>query len=1571
MTENKFFWQVWQIFKSSINNFIDTIKGMYSQENKMDTPLYKAVHSGDFDLVQSLIDDISLDERIKKRSLMHTAAARGHAEIINLLVEQNFPFNERDEAGNTPLHLAISFNHLSVFEVLVQKCDLNATNFKGETPLLLATMKKQIQLVEKLVTNGADVNIQDNEEKTPLYIATSTNNIELVEVLLKNGAALSEANRQNKDLKLMFKPLFKAVANRNFKIIKLLMLHGIHAIDVSYCYETSLSIAVVQNNLEILKYLVDHGSISMPETEEFRIYPICRREFRNFLHSQILLELSLDCGHLEIWKYLLKCSSKIDASGNSKLHSAVREGQVATVKEIIKQEAFNFHKDSIANRLAVYVAVENGNEEILKILLNAGYSFQIFKNRSPLHVAATFNHTRLVEMLLNAGGDLNLKTDDGETLLHFAAAAGQPTMVKFLLKAGIDIKAATKYKYKSALHYALRRDNENEEYWTFTPNEYQNILNIVKMLVPKISKYLEIYDFNKYLLHINKIRVSEQKPSASSKIHEETLNCNQIHKVFEKNTKNQEFRTEILLYCLNYMNHSQIQVFLKLATEYSHCLSSDFIHTIFEYNDYKLTLNDISYLNTTDYNSYLLILWQMRSSDMFYNFHNLVIYRTEFLKEQKFKNDSLDRLKLLAAHLVLISNNSYSDDEVEFFNNLGIEWRSECEQQIENMKKIEVVSDCKITFYDVLTKPVNKLAIYVKDEHFLHKLESSYKRFSAYAEFLKLNVEIGKRRRDLIEDCMNLMFNLIERNYKIQFTTIDILKIFQYLSAADLHRLLAALMSSDEEDFQGFDYVDNDDYSDYEDYELDEVGKYDLPALNTSLYKAVHSGDLELVLSLIGDISEEERNKVPYLMHTAAARGHAKIVTLLVELNFPFNEGDEEGNTPLHLTISYNHPEVFDVLVQKSDLNAKNFKGESPLHLAVDNDHIRFAEILLANGANVNIQDESEKTPLCIATCRNNIQLVEILLKNGAGLSEANKEAKDLQLMFKPLFNAVQNNNLKMVKLLMQNGFIAIDVQYDVDTSLSCAEQQNNIKMVKCLSELRSIAMPETKEFLNSQILLQYSLCVGHLNIWKYLLKCSSKIDASGNSKLHLAVREGQVETVEEIIKQEALNFDKNSIANRLAVYVAVENGNEEILKILLNAGYSFEIFKNRSPLHVAATFNHTRLVEMLLNVGGDLNLKTDDGETLLHFAATAGQPTVVKFLLKAGIDINDATKSKWKSALQYALQRGPENEEYWTLTPFEYQTTLNIVKMLIPKIEDHKIDDLKKYLLYVSKIRVSEEKSISSSKVHEETLNCDQVDKVFGENAKNHKFRNEILLCCLNYMNNTEMKLVSETILKKSSLPSDFIHTIFEYNDYKLCLNGIFYLNRIDYRSYLIILCHSSRYSDATNSKIKNLLCNDTFKNDSFDRLQLFAARLVLISDTFYSNEVHYFFMYFQLLDWRNECEQQIKEMKKAEVGSDWKITFYDVLTKPVNKLAFYVKNDQFLQMIESSFDRFPAYAEFLKLNVEKGKRKRDLIDDCMNFMLNLIQRNYKIHFTTTDILKIFEYFSSADLHRLLAAFS
>ncbi|XP_043483988.1 ankyrin-1-like [Leptopilina heterotoma] len=810
----------------------------------IDTPLYNAVYNGDLKAFLLLFDEISLEEREEIRSLLHTAAVRGHSEIVSILCERNFPLNGGDYSGDTPLHLAIRNNHPSVFDVLVRKCNLNATNRVGHAPLHLAAYEnyiqfveillkkgakinvqskngytplhcaiyrkhiqlaeillqnganvnvqaknkqsplyvaiqiKSIQLAEILLQNGADVNVVDKNETTPLASAAIYNNIELVELLLKNGATISEEQKANKEThEIMMMPLYYAVKNRNYKIVKLLMMNGFNAVDAA------LHEAVRNNDYEILKYLVEHGSKINAKSKAW-LEDEDEKKIKIFW-SRTILQSSLSEGSLKIWRYLLKNSSKIDASPNSALHLAVREGQTEVVKKMVKQK--DLDTNSIDSRLAVYIAVENGNEEILKILLEAGYSFKTcFRDRSPLHIAATFNHTRLVEMLLNAGADLNTMTEENETCLHFVTAAGQSTVVKFLLEAGIKTT-----EFYMALEYTLRRGRDFEKLWTLSPLMYKNISNIAEMLIiVEISKTKDLYKLWSSLSYFaNKITVPEQNKQKSSLSLPQTEKFILDEIKFKETDKIGKYGNEFLMCILNRLSVFQIKRFseelmIDITRYDSGKFSSELMHTIFEYNDYRSCFykNDIKRLfhsNLEDSNISLLMISHIETE---YSLHHI-----------NWGRNPTDLLKLFAARLFIISRNSYFENDLQFYkkHNL-IEWRDECEREVKLMEETEIDNDYCVTFYEILTQSVNKVANYTRNDRLIQIVESSYVRFPAYAEFLKLSVEKGKRRRELIDKCMNFMLNLIKKNNGIQFSTMEINQIFHYLSVVDMRRLLAA-----------------------------------------------------------------------------------------------------------------------------------------------------------------------------------------------------------------------------------------------------------------------------------------------------------------------------------------------------------------------------------------------------------------------------------------------------------------------------------------------------------------------------------------------------------------------------------------------------------------------------------------------------------------------------------------------------------------------------------------------------------------------------------------------------------
>jgi len=64
---------------------------------------------------------------------------------------------------------------------------------------------------------------------------------------------------------------------------------------------------------------------------------------------------------------------------------------------------------------------------------------------TPLHEAVSNGHDRVLQLLLNHGGDVNSCANKGRSLLHVAASAGRVNCIYMLLKANADISVTDEY----------------------------------------------------------------------------------------------------------------------------------------------------------------------------------------------------------------------------------------------------------------------------------------------------------------------------------------------------------------------------------------------------------------------------------------------------------------------------------------------------------------------------------------------------------------------------------------------------------------------------------------------------------------------------------------------------------------------------------------------------------------------------------------------------------------------------------------------------------------------------------------------------------------------------------------------------------------------------------------------------------------------------------------------------------------------------------------------------------------------------------------------------------------------
>ena len=354
------------------------------------------------------------------------------------------------------------------------------------------------------------------------------------------------------------------------------------------------------------------------------------------------------------------------------------------------------------------------------------------------------------------------------------------------------------------------------------------------------------------------------------------------------------------------------------------------------------------------------------------------------------------------------------------------------------------------------------------------------------------------------------------------------------------------------------------------------------------------------------------------------------------------NAGTIDLQTPLHTAAFVGCPEVARILLANgADVNLQDDKGRLPLHLVSisnpfggkgEDSRYIVARLLVQHCSDVDAQSMNGETPLHIASYHGHLKICQLLLDHGANphtedirghnslhklLQGPHKEARFSRVQFR-----VQND-LSIAQLLLKHG---------VDTNSLDKHHETPFHMI-------SYGLPIP------QLLLDYGARVSAEN-------------ALGQTPLHLLSRNyisfvrGANADIAWLLLEHGADVNAQDTNQETPLHFACSAGNLDITQFFLDHGADIDIqnANGQTPLHQTSeyyTIHSSSIALLLLERGADVNALSKDQKTPLHSACNKSRLEIVQMLLDYGAEV-DAHDANGQTPLhQVSWFHDDEEDEY------------------------------------------------------------------------------------------------------------------------------------------------------------------------------------------------------------------------------------------------------------------------------------------------------------------------------------
>ncbi|XP_046365631.2 ankyrin repeat domain-containing protein 17-like [Haliotis rufescens] len=351
------------------------------------------------------------------------AAEKGHKEVVELLVSKGADVSLVYDGGNNILCLASREGHEEMVKYVMDMVSINSRCWNKMTPVMLAAEKGHKDVVELLVSKGADVSLSDKRGNNLLHFASRGGQVEVVKYVLSLGR-LSINSRGWKKMT----PVMLAAEKGHKEVVEVLVSKGAN---VSLVYDGGnniLCLASRKGHEEVVKYVMDMVSINS-----------------RCWNKMTPVMLAAGKGHKEVVELLVSKGADVslsDKRGDNLLHFASREGHEEVVKFVLSQDMVSINSRGWKKITPAMTAAEKGHKEVVELLVSKGadVSFSDKRGNNLLHLASQGGQVEVVKYVLSLGRlSINSRGWKKMTPVMLAAAKGHKEVVEVLVSKGANV----------------------------------------------------------------------------------------------------------------------------------------------------------------------------------------------------------------------------------------------------------------------------------------------------------------------------------------------------------------------------------------------------------------------------------------------------------------------------------------------------------------------------------------------------------------------------------------------------------------------------------------------------------------------------------------------------------------------------------------------------------------------------------------------------------------------------------------------------------------------------------------------------------------------------------------------------------------------------------------------------------------------------------------------------------------------------------------------------------------------------------------------------------------------------